>query len=152
MLDRSDSGWDVITCHLPFLFYCMEEELNMLSRTFVSALRITTTNCRVSFIDFYWRISYRFYDRIFTPYTHCNRTRILLWYYHRAWDTCDTNKPIRTQGTEYLVLPKHMPAIEWEVMICDSFSSLIGSKGPVRYFSRMNYSPLYWETRQKLDC
>ena len=44
---------DAISCLLPCVLYCMEVKLSMLSWNIVWALRTTTTNCRVSFIDLY---------------------------------------------------------------------------------------------------
>ena len=62
--------------------------LNKLSRNFVGVIRTTTTNFRVSFIDFYWVFPSKF-RIIFLPwYKHCNFTGTLQLYYHRAWVTC----------------------------------------------------------------
>ena len=63
--------------------------LNKLSRNVVGALRTTTTNCRVSFIYLYLVFPRNFKIVFFTPYKHCKFTGTVLWYYHRAWDTCD---------------------------------------------------------------
>ena len=59
-----------------------------LSRNFVGAIRTTTTNCRVSFIDLYLVFPTNF-RIVFLPHTN---TVILLepycLYCHRAWVTC----------------------------------------------------------------
>ena len=65
-----------------------------LSRNFVGAIRTATINCRVSFIDLHLVFPRNFWDRIFTPHKHCNFTGTVLWYYHRAWVTCDFSYPI----------------------------------------------------------
>ena len=44
-------------------------DLNKLSRNFAGALRTTTTNCRVSFIDFYSVFS-RNFRMVFVPHTN----------------------------------------------------------------------------------
>ena len=73
----------------PSLYIIIVYRVNLkkLSRNFVGALRITATNCRVSFIDLYlvFRRNFRI---VFTSYKYCNFTGTVLWYYHRAWVTC----------------------------------------------------------------
>ena len=47
---------------------------------------------------FHWSlfsISYKFLDRSFTPYKHCNFTGTALWYYHRAWVTCGSTQNLK---------------------------------------------------------
>ena len=56
------------------------------------ALRTTTTNSRVSFIDLYMYLVFPTNFRIvslITPYKHCNFTGTVFSYYHRAWVTCE---------------------------------------------------------------
>ena len=56
----------------PTLYIIVEcrVNLNKLSRNFVGALRITTTDCRVSFIDLYL-VFPRNFRIVFSPYKHC---------------------------------------------------------------------------------
>ena len=61
--------------------------LNRISRNFVAAIRTTTTNCRVSFIDLCLVFPTNF-RMVFLPHTNTNFTRTVLGYYHRAWVTC----------------------------------------------------------------
>ena len=49
----SDGDWDVISCLLPCVLYCMGDEFEQIITKLRWALRTTTINCRVSFIDFY---------------------------------------------------------------------------------------------------
>ena len=80
-------------CHLvsPTLYIIIvyRVSLNKLSRNFVGALRTTTTNWRVSFIYLYL-VFPRNFKIVFLPHTNTlNLLEPVLWYYHRAWDTCD---------------------------------------------------------------
>ena len=89
-VERERDGEDGILCLLPCILLLYRVNLNKLSRNFVGALRTTTTNCRVSFIDIYlvFLRNFRIVQCIFTPYKHCNFIGTTLWYYHRAWVTC----------------------------------------------------------------
>ena len=88
------SGEDGISCLLPciLLLYieCIWTNYCKLLWNFVGALRTTTTNCRVSFIDLYL-VFPRNFRMVFLLLTN---TVILLeqycqWYYHKAWVTCN---------------------------------------------------------------
>ena len=74
---------DSISCLLPCVSYCMELKLSMLSWT-VWALRTTTTNCRVSFIDLYLVFPTKF-RIVFLPHKNTVIWLELLWYYHKVW-------------------------------------------------------------------
>ena len=64
-------GEDGISCLLPSLYIIIVYRVNMnkLSRNFVGALRTTTTNCRVSFIDLYLVFPGNF-RIVFLPHTN----------------------------------------------------------------------------------
>ena len=60
--------WHLVSPTL-YIIIVYRVNLNKLARNFVGALRTTTTNCRVSFIDLYWVFSRNF--RIaFIPHTN----------------------------------------------------------------------------------
>ena len=52
-VESEHGGEDGISCLLPCILFVYRVNLNKLPRNFVGALRTTTTNCRVSFIDLY---------------------------------------------------------------------------------------------------
>ena len=66
-----------------------------LSRNLVGAIRTTTINCRVSFIDLY-SVFPRNFRMVFLPNTNTVilLEPCLLWYYHRAWVTCAETKSL----------------------------------------------------------
>ena len=79
--------WHLVSPTL-YIIIVYRVNLNKLSRNFVGAIRTTTTNCRVSFIDLYLVFPTNF-RMVFLPlYKLCKFTRTVLWYYHRAWVTC----------------------------------------------------------------
>ena len=52
-VESEHGGDDAISCLLPCILFVYRVNLNKLSGNFVGALRTTTTNCRVSFINLY---------------------------------------------------------------------------------------------------
>ena len=62
-----------------YIIIAYRVNLNKLSQNSVGAIRTTTTNCRVSFIDLYL-VFPRNFKIVFLPYKN---------YYHRAWVACD---------------------------------------------------------------
>ena len=79
--------WHLVSPAL-YIISVYRVNLNKLSRDFVEAIRTKTTNCRVSFIDLYLVFPTNFRIVFLRPYKHCNFSRTVLWYYHRAWVTC----------------------------------------------------------------
>ena len=57
----------------------------------------------VSFIDFFISIFHKFKHCIFTPCKRCKFTRIILWYHHRTWVTCEFNS-LTAQSTPRIQL------------------------------------------------
>ena len=68
--------WHLVSPTLYIIIIVYRVNLNKLSRNFVGALRATTTNCRVSFIDLYL-VFPRNFRIVFLPHTN---TVILLGY------------------------------------------------------------------------
>ena len=79
-------GWHLVSPTL-YIIIVYRVNLNKLSRNFVEAIRTTTTNCRVRFIDLYLVFPTNF-RIVFLAHTNTNFTRTVLCYYHRAWVTC----------------------------------------------------------------
>ena len=115
VLEREQGGRDAISCLLPCVLYCVwRVNLSKLSQNFIWTLTTTTTNCRVSFIHLFptnFRIA-------FLPHTNAVIfIRNVLWYYNRAWVTCDENgdfcagtkrscaSPIRRDRRHRLLVP-----------------------------------------------
>ena len=70
-----------ISCFLPCILLLYIEWIwtnyCKLSRNFVGAIRTTTTNCRVSFIDLYLVFLTNF-RIVFLPHTHCNFQGVII--------------------------------------------------------------------------
>ena len=76
--------WHLVSPTL-YIIIVNRVNLNKLSRNFVGALRTTTTNCRVSFMDLQYLVFPRNLRILFLPpYKHCNFTGTVMWYYRRA--------------------------------------------------------------------
>ena len=91
-------GENGISCFLPCILLLYIEWIwtnyCKLSRNFVAAIRTTTINCTVRFIDLSLVFSRNFSMVFFTPYKHCNFTGTVPWCYHRAWVTCGYGREI----------------------------------------------------------
>ena len=82
--------WHIVSLTL-YIIIVYRVNLNKLSRKSVGALRITTTDCRVSFIDLYLVFPTKFRIVFLPPHKDCNFTGTVLWYYNRTWVTCGNN-------------------------------------------------------------
>ena len=63
-----------------YIIIVYRANLNKLSRNFIGALRTTTTNCRVSFIDLYL-VFPRNFRIVFSPHTKINAVILLEPYF-----------------------------------------------------------------------
>ena len=68
-VEREHGGENGISCRTLYIIIEYTENLNKLPRSFVGALRTTTTNCRVSFIDLYL-VFPRNFRIVFLPHTN----------------------------------------------------------------------------------
>ena len=71
--------WHLVSPTL-YIIIVYRVNLNKLSRNFVGALRTTTTNCRVSFIDLYL-VFPRNFRIVFSPHTKINAVILLEPYF-----------------------------------------------------------------------
>ena len=83
-----------------------------LSRNFAGAIRTTTTNCRVGFIDLYLV----FPRKCRKVYKHCNFTGTVLLYYHRAWVICGIIR-ISARRLKWQKRKKTLPNLQYSLTL-----------------------------------